>query len=364
MAVHDLDLNQGFGAGDAVGGDRVLLPELTDTTTVTAGASALAGLQLFEVIALAELQTVNNVFHSLLSDATRLQDDALKAYPQALAETIDLAAAVTSQDAVRVIEQLGVGEALGPAFRYTRSIAESISLATALARFFGAQVVEDIAIGEIAEGPAYKVGIVSEALGLSDTLLPRFVLRVVAEDGLAVADADLPAMLYNGLLSEAIELSAAYIAPGRSVTTWAMNTRTGGVTEYQNYDFNSFARIGARYFGASASGFYELTGEDDDGTDVVATIRSGFAQWAGAHLHSFKGAYLAVRGSGDFVLRLITGDGAEYNYAVTAESMRTARIRMGKGLRARYFAFELVSTGQGFDLETLEFIPLVADRRV
>jgi hypothetical protein len=37
---------------------------------------------------------------------------------------------------------------------------------------------------------------------------------------------------------------------------------------------------------------------------------------------------------------------------------------MGKGLRSRYFAFELVSTGQDFDLDTLEFIPLVADRRV
>ena len=44
--------------------------------------------------------------------------------------------------------------------------------------------------------------------------------------------------------------------------------------------------------------------------------------------------------------------------------MKTTKVNLGKGLRARYFAFELVSTGQDFDLDTLEFIPLVAQRRV
>jgi hypothetical protein len=44
--------------------------------------------------------------------------------------------------------------------------------------------------------------------------------------------------------------------------------------------------------------------------------------------------------------------------------MKTARINIGKGIRARYFAFELISTGQDFDLDSLEFIPLVAKRRV
>jgi hypothetical protein len=143
-----------------------------------------------------------------------------------------------------------------------------------------------------------------------------------------------------------------------------MNTRTGAVTEYDNYAFNSFARIGDKYIGASESGLYELLGDDDAGADIVATIRSGFAQWSGTHMGSFKGMYLATRGEGDFILKVITADNKEYHYAVAAQDSRTTKITTGKGLRARYFAFELISTGQDFNLDTIEFIPLVADRRV
>jgi hypothetical protein len=143
-----------------------------------------------------------------------------------------------------------------------------------------------------------------------------------------------------------------------------MNTRTASVTEYGNYDFNSFARIDNTYLGASSSGLYELLGDDDAGTDIIAQIKSGFAQWGGARFSGFKAAYLGVRGEGDFVLRLTTGEGQTYNYSVSTRDMRSTKVHMGKGLRARYFAFELISTGQDFDLESIEFVPLVAERRV
>jgi hypothetical protein len=74
--------------------------------------------------------------------------------------------------------------------------------------------------------------------------------------------------------------------------------------------------------------------------------------------------YLGTRGGGDFVLKLITGDDKTFIYSVNARDMATTKITLGKGLRARYFAFELVSTGQDFDLDTIEFVPLVSDRRV
>jgi hypothetical protein len=39
-------------------------------------------------------------------------------------------------------------------------------------------------------------------------------------------------------------------------------------------------------------------------------------------------------------------------------------VQVGKGLRARYFALELVTTGQDFDLDTIEVVPLLNARRV
>ena len=65
------------------------------------------------------------------------------------------------------------------------------------------------------------------------------------------------------------------------------------------------------------------------------------------------------------VLQLTTGTGETYVYAARSRPMQTTRINLGKGLRARYFKYELEAVdGHDFDLDSIEFLPLVAQRRV
>lgn len=313
-------------------------------------------------IALSQVPNVHQQF--TLSDTIALVERTIIGIPQTVVETIGIAVDQLAQDLVTLAETLGVQSVLTPTFMYNRSVTETLRLVDALARFFGADAVETIGISEVLAGTGSYPATLAEGVGVAETASPQMVLRVVASDAIDVSATEALNMIFNPELTDQVELSAAYLSPGGGILTWAMNTRTGAVTEYQNYAFNSFAKLGNKYVGASSSGLYELLGDDDDGTSIVATIRSGFAQWSGTHLGSFKAAYLAARGAGQFVLRVITGDGKTYNYTVTAESMKTTKVNMGKGLRARYFAFELVSAGQDFDLDTLEFIPLVADRRI
>ena len=63
-------------------------------------------------------------------------------------------------------------------------------------------------------------------------------------------------------------------------------------------------------------------------------------------------------------LKLHTGDGKTYAYKVNASSMRTTRVKFGKGLRSRYLSWELISEGADFDLDTVEFVPISSQRRV
>ena len=171
-------------------------------------------------------------------------------------------------------------------------------------------------------------------------------------------------LLLNPTLTESMDISLAYVAPGDSVTTWAVNMRNGATTEYTNYNFNSFASAGRNYLAASSSGLYELLGDDDAGSDIIAKVKTGFGQFAGSRLSHMKAAYIGMRGAGDFVFRIETTAGDTYNYAVTVASMKTQKIHLGKGIRARYFAFELESTGQDFDLENIKLVPLIALRRL
>jgi hypothetical protein len=171
--------------------------------------------------------------------------------------------------------------------------------------------------------------------------------------------------IYSGHLVENIAMSGLYISPSGTVTTWAINTRTNAVTEYTNYNFNSFAQRGLKYIAANSAGIYELDGDTDNGASINADVVSAFMQMNGSKLSGLKGIYLAIRGGGQYFIKVINGDGREYIYeALGQPGLMTTKVNVGKGLRARYVAFQLTSTGQDFDLDDLTFIPMLSDRRV
>lgn len=336
----------------------------SDTLGLAPVAEALRGVVLIEALRLSTNVIPNQKVNVSSTETLGLVEQLLPGLPVTIAETLALSISQSIQHAVSVIEELGLSDELLPAAVYNLAISETIGLASSLANFFGADITESLNLAPLLSSTGLSQATLTETLGLAETQTANLVLRVMVEEELGLEDVDLLNAIYQGTITEDLQLVAAYLSPGGGFTTWAMNTRTAAVTEYDNYEFNSFARLGDKYLGATSEGLYELIGDDDAGTDIIARIKSGFAQWAGTKFTLFKGIYLGVRGEGDFVLRLISGEGQTYDYAVSTRDMRSTKVHMGKGLRARYFRFELISTGQDFDLESIEFVPLVAERRV
>jgi hypothetical protein len=279
------------------------------------------------------------------SDELSLADRVLAAVPVMLADTVGLALTQEVQTALQLIDELGLTEALLGSASYGRSVSDTVSFADSLAQFLGMSIEDGFALTSALTVARTTYAALTDDTAVADALEPQF-------------------LLYTGALEDGIEISGAYAAPDGSLTTWAMNTRTGAVTEYSNYEFNSFARVGNRTVGASATGLYELLGDDDDGAAIIPRLRSGYLQFGGTHLSRLKAAYIATRGEGDWVLRIEESTGAAYNYAVSTRNMRSTKVHMGKGQRARYFLFELTGDGTDSDLDTLEFVPLVLQRRV
>jgi hypothetical protein len=321
-------------------------------------------ITMAETIAIDQGETVNHHFNLTVAEQALFASQLSSAWPVTISEALTITAAQVVQIAITVMEALQLEDVMIPSIMYHMSLAERLVVADALTRFMGADIIESLTITPAMNPEAFRTAQVDENITITPALTPQLIFRLTCSEELELTADEAVRMILSAEIDETIEIAGAYLAPNGSVTTWVMNTRTAGVTEYQNYAFNSFARVGNKYLGAADDGLYELLGDKDDGDDIIGTIRSGFAQWSGTHLGSFKGAYIAVAGAGDYVLRILTRDGKTFNYRVTAADGRSAKVDMGKGLRSRYFAFELVSTGQDFDLDTLEFIPLVADRRV
>lgn len=336
----------------------------TDALGLAEQALASSGVIILDSAQLQDGQATKLKYALIVVEQSGVRESLVVGFPVSVSDSVAIAELLRQLRSISVLERVLLPDTLATRVTYKQTMQDAARLTDALRRFFGGDVVDGVAVSDLSAYLRRAPRSVSDTVGVNDTTSRKFILRVTAPEGLRVTDTQALRMVFNRQVSDGVEIAAAYISPGNSVTTWAINTKNAAVTEYSNYEFNSFAKVGHKYISASASGLYELDGNTDAGTNIIAQIKSGFAQFGGSRFTSFKAAYLGMRGSGDFVLKLETGDGKTYNYAVVGKDMETTKVHLGKGLRARYFAFELISTGQDFDLDDIEFMPLVAQRRV
>lgn len=344
--VPNIPLNESFSTSDALSLDCVRVVELLDGLIKS------------------DLLSAKGTYVPTQSDVVTITTDILLGAPLTVTENLTLADVLSLVRGVRVLEQLGFNlTTLANSIRRL-SFLDQFRILDSLRKFLSEAANDTIGITEISTPKFFLTRTALENIAVTETLSNSLIIRLTAQDHIDLQDIDVLKYIFRPILNEDIQITAAYVSPGQSFTSWAVNSRTGAVTEYTNYNFNSFAAMGNKYLAASDSGLYELNGDDDQGTDIIARIKSGLMQMGGAHFTSFKAAYLGLRGNGDWVFKLETGDGKEYVYSIVAQDMQTTKVRLGKGLRSRYFAFELISTGQDFDMDSVEFIPLIATRRV
>lgn len=385
MATFDETLTDGIGTASTL--ERLFrstFPALSDTVTsvddptayraIPAPAAETVGIAsvltdtravlVRERLMLAEALIGNQKSTVVAADVLRLSEIINRAEIALLSDGVGVSLSQSTLSAIAIVERLGLREALGANAIYRMTLTQAMRLGDGLYRFFGADIDETIGIDEALVTRQLAAAGVVDSLGIEAVLTPQFILHVVAADRIGIDDTDVVRMLFNPTLRDGVEINAGFLRPDGTLTTWVMNARTGAVTEYENYEFNSFASLGGRYIGAAEDGLYELLGDDDEGTSIVARIKSGFMQFGGTKLSRLSAAYIAMFGEGRVVLKIITKEGAEYIYQVDTRDGRNTKVHMGKGQRSRYFAFELTSAGQDFDLDTLEFVPVVVQRRV
>lgn len=330
--------------------------------------SYFIGEALTELLTLRDTVTFKAITPITVKDAISLSETIGLAYLKAVTDGLTVADIVTVTRAVFVADALGFTDAAtlnGSAFNV--SIVDAIVANDALAWFWGGKFSDAVAFSDRASFLLQIPGIASDSLVVADTVTPVLQIRVIAADNLDISDEATLIGIYTQSLSDSFQFTCALLGPSGDFTTWAINTRTGAVTEYQNYGYNSFAQNGHHYLGASSSGLYQLDGPLDTTTAVVATIKSGSAQFSGSRYTAFDAIYLGCRvsdGANDWLLKLVTGDGRCYVYQFQPLNQRTTKIFVGKGLRARYFTWELITAGEQFDLDDIEFVPIGSKRRV
>lgn len=158
---------------------------------------------------------------------------------------------------------------------------------------------------------------------------------------------------------------------GEEYSAWVMNMDSLGVTQYQNYGFNSFAKFNRFYYGAREDGLYLLDGDTDDGTPIQAWIKTGLSNFGTGLVKRMPAFYIGYTADNGMVLKVTVtnaGEKTEHWYKLTprqADSTREDRATVGKGLASVYWQWELHNIDGGdFEIDTMRFWPMVLTRRV
>ena len=152
--------------------------------------------------------------------------------------------------------------------------------------------------------------------------------------------------------------------------TPVLNLETQAPYFYDNFAFTGFASQRGRQFAVGPDGLYELGGDTDEGRPIAARIETGLNDLGAALLKTVYAAYLGYAATAGLRLTATTGHSEgesmqNYTLAETAGATTQARIKMGKGVKARYWQFALANQAGGdFTIETLEVLPVVLGRRV
>ena len=257
-------------------------------------------------------------------------------------------------------------EVMSTSFIYNLTIIQAIKLASTLDNKRGVGITEGFHVGAVQSYAFVAASQIVEMFLLSGVLTKNLVMRLALTEHAHLSDLELLQMIFNQTMVEAMVMEILYQSPNGNVTSWAINTRTNAVTQYENFAFNSFAQMGNKYLAADEYGLYELNGAQDISTPIVADFGGGYFQPGGAKFSGLKGVYIGAAGQGNYLLKIITGDQIERVYrSVLNPGMMTTKVNIGKGIRARYVAWELINEdGQDFDFDQIEFVPMLSGRRV
>ena len=322
-----------------------------------------------EVVAFRETLTQDSTYNILFEDDVAFADVVRGALAEMLSEALVLTdtAAYVRYWGARLRESLLLRDSAAADTAYNWLLADVLALADIASHGARETLTDALTMLDVVTGRAqvYKQLVDSILAGDTSTYLVAMPANLL--ESLVFTDTGTAASLYQALLADELQFLLWDGNNRAAYSGYVMNPRVGGLTEYQNFNFNSIAKIGASYYGASNTGLYLLEGADDAGTDISVRIKFGAFNPGSGKKSRVEQAYIGVRTDGKIIFKTFADDGKERWYETQAVQgdLQTQRAKLGRGVKSRYWQFELMNRdGEPMDLEQFEFLPITLTRRV
>ena len=184
--------------------------------------------------------------------------------------------------------------------------------------------------------PALRVSL-SGLLGASGTINVSFPMMIMnfaaidSIDGQLVVSFPMMRAQFNTLTAE------------DDFINMVMNAKNKALTEYSNYNFNSFGNFNGKNIGAMSDGLYDLSGDRDDGDFIEWNFRSGYLDLEMKNKNKLRQAWFSYKSNGDLMITVILPSGEKYEYDIIgySEEADSSRVKFGKGIRSKYVMLDV-----------------------
>lgn len=197
--------------------------------------------------------------------------------------------------------------------------------------------------------------------GVMNLILPVLTLNASGYGAIGYAAANSLPMLTL--------VASGYQAEIGTYRIWALNMHKNALTEYTNFNFNSFANFDGRVLAAGPTGVRVLdTSSLDDATKINASVRWGNLAYGTSFNKRVARAYIGHRSDGYGKFITVTQGQGQREYLLAGNGnteTQLRRIPIGKGPKSTYWQFGYDNQdGSDFAIDSLVLRPDVLRRRV
>jgi hypothetical protein len=310
---------------------------------------------------------------SSLTDSANLRDIIQAAVQNLIAETANGADVFAVESAAVLAD---IADALGTFSGSYTGVMLVAEMVAALEMYNGADGYDVTESGNAADVYAARVAAIAEIIeeryidDVPDVLV--HVMQVVTDTADGATDITSTGSLLNALLADTAVATIRLNIGGELFTGWVLNTDTLAPSEYQFADrqFNSACKHGSKYLMAAEDGIYEFT--ESTGVESVMTyIKTGKTDFGSDLKKRIVNSYIVYSASGNMVLKVTTSEYGQLqtrNYRMVppgnSETTDVRRFDLGRGIKSRYWQFELVGDGVDCDIDEIGMLPIVLSRRI
>lgn len=286
-------------------------------------------------------------------------------------EDIDFSSPLSLVDALQIVDYLQSTGQAQTAYSAVVSLLAAIQSSDSSVAATGLTTTDSLQAADSNLAAVVRLAQFLEAITVTDNY--ENVLVLVAQDSFSAADSN---QINATLLAEILEETDIYTlfkTPSEITQGVAMNLEGAQpISEYDNFSYNSLTYYNGKFYGASDTGLYELSGNDDAGTAITARLQSLMLDFGTSRQKRVRSAYLGYTSSGELILRVksvtqgkLTEDWYKARKADAADAPQANIMHVGQGLRSRYWQFELTNVnGADFEIDLLEMYPIFLGRRV